>query len=271
MNKQIINQLQEELDSRGKYGRVDTKSRLVLHDNENIYIYLRESGVTEYVSYTPELYYLLSCPCYCSYSYDYKQERAKVELAISLYKGRNRNKVNLARMVLLWYEYGQSVEKFVKDFPKIKKTIGEADHINSDKHNHCVWNLSKSVRAENRGKSDLAGRIKPPYFCYFAVTLNKKYRVCFGYRTIFRWGQQMYLQFDSLSSLTDFLRSVMSMTKAAAFMKKYGTPAEVYRADKKAIYAAENFQAAAYYAKRLISMSDDDFMKWEVGSKIVVR
>lgn len=271
MNTQIINQLQAELDNRGEYGRVDTKSRLILHDDANIYIYLRESGVTEYASYTPELYYLLSCPCYCSYSYDYRQGRAKVELGVSLYKGHDRNKVNLGRMILLWYEYGQSAKKFVKEFPQIKETLGEADHINSDRHNHCVWNLAESAGSENGRKHTLADHIKPPYFCYFAVTPNKKYRVCFGYRTRFQWGQQMYLQFASLSSLTDFLRSVMSMTKAAAFVKEYGTPATVFRADKKAAYAAENFQAAAYYARLLIAMNEDAFAKWEADSKLVVR
>lgn len=271
MNKQIIEKLQAELDRRGEYGRVDTKSRLVLHDDENIYIYLRESGVTEYVSYNPELYYLLSCPCYCSYSYDYKQERAKVELGVSLYRGHSRNKVNLARMVLLWYEYGQCAEKFVKEFPQIRKAFGEVDHINSDRHNHCAWNLAEAGESENERKHTIADHIKPPYFCYFAATPNKKFRVCFGYKTAFRWGQQMCMEFDSLSSLTDFLRSVMKMSKATAFVRRYGTPAEVYKADPKAIYAAESFQAASHYAKQLISMDDNAFMKWDAGQKIVVQ
>ncbi len=266
-----IAELQAELDNRGEYGCVDTKSRLVIHDDETIYIYLKNHKVTEYASYTPELYYLLACPCYCSYDYSPVEKRAKVEVGCALLKTRCR--CNLGRMILLWYRNERCVEDFVDAFPEIIEAnkVIDTEHLNSDIHNHCTWNLTGATRSENRGKGDHAAHIKPPYFCYYAITADRKYRVCFGYKTDFHWGQTMYIQFATLGSLTDFLRSVMKMSKATAFVRRYGTPTEVYKADPKAVYAAQNFQVASHYAKQLISMDDDAFMKWGADHKIVVQ
>ncbi len=58
----------------------------------------------------------------------------------------------------------------------------------------------------NSQKSDLAARIKPPYFCYAAITPESIYRVCFGYRTDFFHGQELYLSCDDNELFTDCLR-----------------------------------------------------------------
>ena len=77
--KQILQKLQAELDARGHGACVDNNSRMIVHDDRNIYLYLKESGMTEYVSYTPELYYLLASPRFCSFSYKY-QSKSEITL-----------------------------------------------------------------------------------------------------------------------------------------------------------------------------------------------
>ena len=53
--KQILQKLQAELDARGHGACVDNNSRMIVHDDRNIYLYLKESGMTEYVSFTRAL------------------------------------------------------------------------------------------------------------------------------------------------------------------------------------------------------------------------
>lgn len=193
--KQILQKLQAELDARGHGACVDNNSRMIVHDDRNIYLYLKESGMTEYVSYTPELYYLLASPRFCSFSYKYEMGRAMVEL-MPYYKSGRRYKRHLGTVLLQWYKHGNTAEQFINAYPTLDKAKLTADHINSDIHNHCVWNMDEVPTTANSQKSDLAARIKPPYFCYAAITPESIYRVCFGYRTDFFHGQELYLSCD---------------------------------------------------------------------------
>lgn len=105
--KQILQKLQAELDARGHGACVDNNSRMIVHDDRNIYLYLKESGMTEYVSYTPELYYLLASPRFCSFSYKYEMGRAMVEL-MPYYKSGRRYKRHLGTVLLQWYKHGNT-------------------------------------------------------------------------------------------------------------------------------------------------------------------
>lgn len=60
--KQILQKLQAELDARGHGACVDNNSRMIVHDDRNIYLYLKESGMTEYVSYGCQ-HFSLWCEC----------------------------------------------------------------------------------------------------------------------------------------------------------------------------------------------------------------
>ena len=266
--KQILQKLQAELDARGHGACVDNNSRMIVHDDRNIYLYLKESGMTEYVSYTPELYYLLASPRFCSFSYKYEMGRAMVEL-MPYYKSGRRYKRHLGTVLLQWYKHGNTAEQFINAYPTLDKAKLTADHINSDIHNHCVWNMDEVPTTANSQKSDLAARIKPPYFCYAAITPERIYRVCFGYRTDFFHGQELYLSCDDNELFTDCLRKIMAMKDAAAWVRRYGTPAQVYQKDRKGFFASETFMRADRFAERLLSMEPTAFERWTDTSSII--
>lgn len=132
-----------------------------------------------------------------------------------------------------------------------------------------LWNMDEVPTTANSQKSDLAARIKPPYFCYAAITPESIYRVCFGYRTDFFHGQELYLSCDDNELFTDCLRKIMAMKDAAAWVRRYGTPAQVYQKDRKGFFASETFMRADRFAERLLSMEPTAFERWTDTSSII--
>ena len=132
--------------------------------------------------------------------------------------------------------------------------------------NSLLKNLKDTANSQ---KSDLAARIKPPYFCYAAITPESIYRVCFGYRTDFFHGQELYLSCDDNELFTDCLRKIMAMKDAAAWVRRYGTPAQVYQKDRKGFFASETFMRADRFAERLLSMEPTAFERWTDTSSII--
>lgn len=46
----------------------------------------------------------------------------------------------------------------------------------------------------------------------------------------------------------------MAMKDAAAWVRRYGTPAQVYQKDRKGFFASETFMRADRFAERLLSI-----------------
>lgn len=255
----ILSELQAELDAYGNGAYADRPSRLIVHDERHIYLLYKRYERVEVMTYSPEVYYFLCCPRYCSYSLDYKKMRILVEVQ---HRGkRGRYKTHLSRLMYQLYHNELPLDKLVDILPTVAEET-EIDHANSDRCNHCFWNLSAMDKAVHQRKHDLAARIKLPYFCYYAVTTDAKYRVCFGYKTDFKWQQIFHVKCNTPELLIDFLTAVMDIDKASGWLRKYGTPTEVYKLDRKAPYAAEDFKQAACYAEMLLKMSDNNFIAW---------
>lgn len=270
-----IADLQRELDTWGGQARVDNRSRLITHDDRTIHLYLKQSQQMERASYAPNTYYLMASPNYCSYSYDYKAGRAKVEL-MPYYNAGTRQKHNVGTLLLQWYKHGGDIEEFIRMFPSIAKELYESkqttDHVNSDIHNHCIWNLSQMTSIDNLRKMNYVARIKPPYYCFPIITADNKYRIRFGYETPFGQGQEMHIKCETSELFLGFLRSIMSMDRAAAWMRKYGTPKQVYNASgRKGFFAAQDFAKADKYAQQLLTMGESEFIDWTADTQMVIR
>lgn len=93
--------------------------------------------------------------------------------------------------------------------------------------------------------------------------------MCFGYRTDFFHGQELYLSCDDNELFTDCLRKIMAMKDAAAWVRRYGTPAQVYQKDRKGFFASETFMRADRFAERLLSMEPTAFERWTDTSSII--
>lgn len=275
INSINISELQSELDKWGGQACADNGSRLITHDDRTIRLYLKQSQQMEYASYAPNTYYLMASPNYCSYSYDYKAGRTKVEL-MPYYNAGTRQKHNVGTLLLQWYKHGGNIDEFVQMFPQIAEELRAnkqtTDHVNSDIHNHCIWNLSQMTSIDNLHKTDYVARIKPPYYCYPIITADNKYRIRFGYETPFGQGQEMHIKCETSELFLAFLRSIMSMDRAAAWMRKYGTPKQVYSASgRKSFFAAQDFVKADKYVQQLLTMDESEFIDWTADTQMVIR
>lgn len=258
--KKILNELQGELEQYHDDSVLDNNSRLIVHDGKYIYLYLKESGVLEKASYTPDLYHFMARPSCCSYSYDYKKDRVQVELMAHRKTGK-RYKPTLGAFLQRWYCNQQPIEEFLKGVANetVKMSV---DHANADRHNHCRWNLSDVTGSLNSQKNTLSYHIKLPYFCYIAVTHEGKYRVLCGYSDNFWHGEYQYWLCNDMDSLISLLREIMKIKKAPAWIKQHGTPEDIWNREPGSFCASEDFSKTAKHAERLLSMDESAFNVW---------
>lgn len=258
--KKILEELQSELEQYHDDSVLDNNSRFIVHDGKYIYLYLKESGVLEKASYTPELYHFMTRPSCCTYSYDYKKERVQVEL-LAHKKAGKRYKPTLGAFLQRWYCNQQPIEEFLKAV--VSETAGmTVDHANADKHNHCRWNLSNVTGIQNSQKGTLSSQIKPPYFCYIAVTPSGEYRVLWGCADEYWHLEQHYWICRDMDSLIDLLGAIMQTEKIPVWAKQSGTPKDVRMREPGAYCASEDFQKTAQCVERLLSLDDSDFSVW---------
>ena len=265
---EIIQQLQDELDSFGAGAVVDNKSRMIVHDGHYIYILHKQSEQVEYTCYTPDLYYLLSCPRYCSFSYDYLKCRMAIEIMTEQPSGK-RWKELLGRFIYLWKVNERPIEDFIHKMPTPSGL--SVDHINSDSKNHCFWNITGLSKSKNSMKGTLAARIKHPYYCYTVIDDAGNYRVCFGYVSAWKHGQEMLILCRNVDLLISFYKSVMDLKSAPGFLRRGETPYSFWKRDKGGAAASENFMKARQYAEYLLAIPRDELLIWTDQSEIVSR
>jgi len=259
---QIIEELQNELDRYHDDSIVDNRSRMIVHDKKYIYLYLKESGVTETADYSKDLYHFMARPSCCSYSYDYQKDRVQIEIMEHWREGK-RYKPTLGGFVQRWYRNKRPLDEFIAEVVNETRVLS-VDHANADRHNHCSWNLSDVTTSQNSKKNALAFRVKPPYFCYIAVTPENEYRVTWGYEGGFLYGEWQYWICRNMDALIDLLQAIMNMPKPPARIRHSGTPKEIWEREPGALCASENFIETARYAERLLNMHEDEFAEWVI-------
>lgn len=239
----------------------DSRKITLVGDGRYIKLELKAYNVTEYLSNVPGMLQLIGRPGNMVFSYNGERVQARI-----LHPIFNKGKMPyLSTIAYAVYNMGLDEHNWLDLLPKVKAVIEdgkkEIDHLNSDKHNHCKWNLSVIPGSKNASKHNYAARIKPPYFLYMAVTDSGEYRVKFGYQNYARMGLIMRWICPDIESLNDFLRSIMNM-KPPMFMKHYCTPKWFWGLDKKAPYSALKFDDAAREAEQLMNMDVSKFAVW---------
>lgn len=249
----------------------DSRKLTLLDGGKYIRLDLKAYGVTEYLSNTPGLLELIGKPNNMTFFVN-KGGRTQVRIYHPVMKeGRMPY---LSMVAYACYYMGVNENNFVHRLPEIcqafDKCKKDVDHLNSDIHNNCAWNLSVMPSGCNSSKRDFAGRIKPPYFLYMAATDNGEYRIRFGYQNFAGMGQEFHIICPDESILRRFLRVVMDIDKAPCLLRRFQTPKQIWGLDKKAPYAASNFERAAREAERLLSMDESKFTVWDNSSIIGV-
>ena len=81
-------------------------------------------------------------------------------------------------------------------------------------------------------------------------------------------GQDFYIICPDESILRHFLRGAMDMDKAPGLLRRFQIPRTLWGLNKKAPYAASNFERAAREAERLLSMDESRFTVWDTTGTI---
>ena len=273
-DNQLI-KLQEELEAFGEGAVVDNPSRMIVHDDKRIFVLNKPSGQFEHSKYEPELYYTLCCPSVCTFSWDYQDQRMQVEIHIRQKNGKRWTR-NWSRFLDLWYHKDCSVEEFLNNLPVGDETIPfrkqlTTDHVNEDKRNNCSWNLLEMTRSENSRKEKRVSRIKLPYFFYTAVDSKGKIRVHFGFMNSWHEGQGFFILCEDVNSLIELCEAIMKIDRAPESLKRDQTPYELWKADAKAAYAAENIEMAEREAALMLKMKEPEFHLWTNDGRFIVR
>lgn len=261
----IIERLQKEVDEHGAGAVVNNKSRLIVHDGNEIYILHKQSGQVEITSYSPELYYVLCCPSICGYQFDYDKMRISIKIWATQKDGEPWTEM-LGRFIYFWMKNDRPTDEFIHDLPRDKGL--SVDHVNGDNRNHLPWNLSGLTERENKKKCDFPLRIKPPYYCYTITDEQGKYRVCFGYENAWWQGQEMLFICDGVDKLVDLYKAIMSISRTPAFLHRGETPLALWKADKRGITKVENWALAKKYTEFLLWLDESELEKWEMGNTI---
>lgn len=251
---------------------METVSRkiTIMDNGKYIRLDLKPYGITEYLSNTPGLLELIGKPGNTTF---FVNADGRTQVRISRPVHHAGNTPYLSTVAYACYYMGVTEKNFAQRMPEIAQALKERklniDHLNSDIHNNCAWNLSPMPTAINNSKYDLASRVKPPYFLYMAVTDSGEYRIRFGYRNYAGMGQAFYIISPDENTLRHFLRAVIDIDKAPCLLRRFQTPKLIWGLDKKAPYAASNFERAAREAERLLSMDESKFTVWDDSTTII--
>lgn len=279
---------QLELDEYGS-GVAERDTRLVICDPMHQYIYIVHDKTTpdslvDVLSYTPDLYCFLAdrSRCYIQLNPD---ERTQIGLVdFKDMDGRVPYRY-LNRFAKLYYDSGQHVNDFVKEFftqNDILTARGkDVDHVNDDYRNNCCYNLLIMDAKYNRGRKDLIRKIKPPYFCYPVATEDKEILVKFGYYfgdadsindvdLITASGKAFYIRCEDAAAYKDFAESIhhrfVPVDDLPPILKEARTPAiENSLSDDTKYNVCQNIEIMSEMAEELLSRDKEDFDTWQIG------
>lgn len=161
-------------------------SRIVVHDQRNIYIWLKTPDKYLQLDYTPDLFSLMVNPSYVSYRFN--GSYAQLE-----FMEHTRNGVHcepfVHKFAYNYYHSNTDAVMLMYQFPEIERkgrritaTLNAAarptiDHFNDDTGNNCKYNLSVMTQSENSQKHSYAGAFTPPYELWHTITDDGKYLI----------------------------------------------------------------------------------------------
>lgn len=151
-------------------------------DEKYILIRFEENGeqTTDIVTFTPELYEMLSRPLYCTILKNAHNKRCIVKVH---YAAGGYARDNLARFVLIYKLHFEcyrgkngSVKRFIKDYKKLSDMYSgkDAAHINACKWNNCFENLCFMDGKVNQSMRDFVKWFSAPYAVYTAENSNSE-------------------------------------------------------------------------------------------------
>ena len=250
----------------------DARKITLLGGGKYIRLDLKAYGVTEYFSNTPGMLELIGKPCNGGIFVN-KGGRTQLRLYHTVHK--DGKEPYLSMVAYACYYMGVNEKNFTRRLPEFARELRdekkEIDHLNSDVHNNCAWNLSVMTSSGNSSKRDFSGRIKPPYYLFAAATESGEYRFHFGYRNYAGMGQSITVICPDENKVLHFLRSLMEIDNTPGFLRRFQVPKLLWGLNKKAPFAALNFDRAAREAERLLSMDESQFAVWDSSSSLRVR
>ncbi len=259
---------QAELDTEGKGGKAERSSRLILHDGKYIVLWQKRNNVCDIIDYTPDLYSFLTRTECCTFDVT-RKGRTMIGLSKFPQNG-NPFRTTISRFLYYYSRYNIEADKFVYEFMEIER-LAEGrpeiaiDHANDNHHIHCAWNLSPISLSQNSRKGTYLAGIKPPYFCFVAVTPENEYRIEFGYIAP-PISQVIYIRCQTPEMLIDFLRSIferfISDAELPPQLRSFGTPRYQRTTYSDKYYFSEDIGTLSSVAEKLLTMPESEFVIW---------
>jgi len=259
-----IAELQQKHDEKNDGVIVSNKSRTILHDEKYIYINLHpntKKGAVkanlEYANYTEELFCFLANPSLCSYKTNNK-DRTQIELM----KSPDRYSPLLHRFLYAYYTLNIPVLSLANDARNILKQLEcDIDHVNSNIFIHCKWNLAGIPEYIHNQKYDLAGRIKPPYYCLPFVMEDGSYRIEYGYIGLIGWKK--YLICNDAIELNQFLRNFFELKPFIEMGERFKAPRMLWANNKKEICFSDSFEVCVRAYENIMKLDESKFQYWQ--------
>lgn len=226
-------------------------------------------GIVEYFSYDDGLYNLLSTPNNFSYSAT-KQNRVQATfrtedgkpcyaytgIIANAYREGRLSKDNFRRVLV---DILQDADK-----PQL-------DHLNSDYHNHCNWNLSTMDRSLNIAKSHYTDAFPPPYQVFYAVNSEGEYLIEFIHPQLLT-GRLVttFYKCATAKDVIDWLKfqygAANSLTHNTKIQILSGTEAKTYQpvltALKKPPKIGRDIRVDMEHAEKLLALDTVNFRTW---------
>ena len=241
-------------------------------------IEILSKGIVEYFSYDEGLYNLLSTPNNFSYS------ATKLNRIQATFRAEDGKPFcAYVGIIANAYREGRLTEK---NFRKVLVNIlqdtekSQVDHLNSDFHNHCRWNLSTMDSGLNIAKYHYTDAFPPPYQVFYAVNPEGEYLIEFIHPQLLT-GKIVttFYRCVSAKDLVDWLKfqygATGSLTHNTKLKLVTETGVKIFRpmltSLKKPPKVGRDIRVDMEHAEKLLSMDATDFRTWVSMDKPTVN
>ena len=190
----------------GEIGQSDRFKTFEIYDESFFSIHLNAYDITDFYSYTPELYEIL-----CTRgNFDFFVNAGGRTQARLNGIGHNDNKYPYVSWIAKAYYDGLLTVENYKEFLAERLSVGDGlavDHLDSDIHNNCRENLIVIPSSMNLSKRHFTSAFPEGCTAYFALTGNAEEIVLEFMHPRIQDGRMTtnYYRFENLQKLLDFL------------------------------------------------------------------
>lgn len=162
-----------------KISNAKTSPYVIEHDEEYIYLKHKPSRKIAIMTYIEDLYDVMR---YGGIRWNYDERVNSFYTKVNIKNKSTQLFLHQLCYIFYYYQgvtkrnYKTKIMEYKENFAKYDLTV---DHVNSNRMDNCMFNISAMKKGLNVRKSDITGKILYPYF-HFGVYTEGVYRVAIG-------------------------------------------------------------------------------------------